>query len=134
MSLFPFSLFLKGVLWLRPPRTQQAPAWDLHLVLDALCLPPFEPLTQAELKWVSTKTAFLLTVASAKRGGELHALSVSGSCLRWNSDGYVVTLWPNSAFLPKVLSLSRVSSDCLIGLWTLSSMHIKEAATPCRPG
>jgi hypothetical protein len=63
------SLFLKGALRLRPPRAQRAPAWDLHLVLDALCLPPFEPLAQAELKWVSTKTAFLLAIASAKRVG-----------------------------------------------------------------
>ena len=103
------SLFLKGALRLRPPRAQRAPAWDLHLVLDALCLPPFEPLAQAELKWVSTKTAFLLAIASAKRVGELHALSVSDSCLRWNSDGSGVTLWPNPAFLPKVLSSSNLN-------------------------
>ena len=70
------SLSLKGVLRLRPPRAQCAPEWDLHLVLDALCLPPFKPLAQAELKLVSTKTAFLLAT--------LHALSVSDSCLRWN--------------------------------------------------
>ena len=103
------SLFLKGALRLRPPRAQRAPAWDLHLVLDALCLPPFEPLAQAELKWVSIKTAFLLAIASAKRVGELHALSVSDSCLRWNSDGSGVTLWPNPAFLPKVLSSSNLN-------------------------
>ena len=34
---------------------------------------------------------------------ELRALSVSDTCLRWNSDGSGVTLWPNVAFLPKVL-------------------------------
>ncbi|KAK0131086.1 hypothetical protein N1851_034236 [Merluccius polli] len=81
------SLFLKGALRLRPPQAQRAPVWDLPLVLDALCLPPFEPLAQAELKWVSAKTAFLLAITSARRVGELHALSVSESCLRWNSDG-----------------------------------------------
>ena len=78
-------------------------------MLDALCLPPFEPLAQVELKWVSTKTAFLLAIASAKHIGELHALSVSDSCLRWNSDGSGVTLWPNPAFLPKVLSSSNLN-------------------------
>ena len=36
------SLFLKSVLRLRPPRAQCDPAWDLHLVLDALYLPSFE--------------------------------------------------------------------------------------------
>ena len=45
----------------------------------------------AELKWVSAKTAFLLAITSAKRVVELHALSVSDSCLRWNSDGSGVT-------------------------------------------
>lgn len=50
------SLFLKGALRLRPPSTPRAPAWDLPLVLDALCLPPFEPLVQAELRWLSAKT------------------------------------------------------------------------------
>ncbi|KAK0135107.1 hypothetical protein N1851_029077 [Merluccius polli] len=102
------SLFLKGALRLRPPQAQRAPVWDLPLVLDALCLPPFEPLAQAELKWVSAKTAFLLAITSARRVGELHALSVSESCLRWNSDGSGVTLWPNAAFLPK----GRKSQDC----------------------
>ncbi|XP_030286081.1 GTPase IMAP family member 4-like [Sparus aurata] len=38
-----------GVLRLQPPKAQRIPAWDLPLVLDALCLPPFEPLAQAEL-------------------------------------------------------------------------------------
>lgn len=103
------SLFLRGAWRLQPPRVQRAPAWDLHLVLDALCLPPFEPLARTELKWVSVKTAFLLAIASAKRVGELHALSVSESCLRWNSDGSGVTLWPNTAFLPKVLSPSNLN-------------------------
>ena len=98
------SLFLRGAQRLHPQSTTRAPAWDLPLVLDALRRPPFEPLAQAELKWVSCKTAFLLAICSAKRVSELHALSISDSCLRWNSDGSGVTLWPNTAFLPKVLS------------------------------
>ena len=56
-----------------------------------------------------TKTAFILTDVSEKHVGELHALSVSDSCLRWNSDGLGVTLWPNSVFLPKVLSSSNLN-------------------------
>ncbi|XP_041802371.1 uncharacterized protein LOC121613147, partial [Chelmon rostratus] len=103
------TLFLKGALRLRPPRLPRAPAWDLPLVLDALCSPPFEPLAQAGLRWLSVKTAFLLAITSAKRVSELHALSVSSSCLRWNSDGSGVTLWPNPAFLPKVLSNSHLN-------------------------
>lgn len=41
--------------------------------------------------------------------GELHARSVNRSCLRWSSDGSGVTLWPNVAFLPKVLSSSYMN-------------------------
>lgn len=103
------SLFLKGALRLRPPRTPRTPSWDLPLVLDALCGPPFEPLDQAELKWLSVKTAFLLAMATARRVGELHALSVSDSCLRWNSDGSGVAMWPNPAFFPKVMTLSLLN-------------------------
>ena len=80
------SLFFRGALRLRLPSTPKAPAWDLPLVLDALCLPPFEPLSQEELRWLSVKTKFLLAITSPKRVGEIHILSVSGSGLRWNSE------------------------------------------------
>ncbi|XP_077367945.1 uncharacterized protein LOC144013224 [Festucalex cinctus] len=101
------SLFLRGALRLRPRPAPRVPAWDLQLVLDGLCRPPFEPLAGADLLWVSRKTALLLAVASAKRVSDLHALSVSPECLRWHPDGAGVTLWPNTAFIPKVLSGSR---------------------------
>lgn len=71
-------------------------------MLDALSSPPFEPLAKAKLTW-QLKTAFLLAITSAKQVGELHALSISESCLRWRPGGSGVTLWPNVAFLPKVL-------------------------------
>lgn len=77
------SLFLKGAQRLHPLSAPRAPAWDLPLVLDARRRPPFEPLTQVELKWVSCKAAFLLAICSSKRVSELHVLSVSDSCLRW---------------------------------------------------
>lgn len=98
------SLFLKGARRLHPPRRPVAPMWDLSLVLDSLGAPPFEPLEQADLRWVSLKTAFLLAITSGKRVGELQALSVHESCCRWNADGSGVTLWPDASFMPKVLS------------------------------
>ena len=103
------SLFLKGAQRLHPPRAPRTPVWELNIVLDALCGPPFEPLARTELKWLSCKTAFFLAITSAKRVGELHALSVSDTCLRWNPDGSGVTLWPNVAFLPKVLATSHLN-------------------------
>ncbi|XP_056090764.1 polyunsaturated fatty acid 5-lipoxygenase-like [Rhinichthys klamathensis goyatoka] len=78
--------------------------WDLQMVLNSLRLPPYEPLEQADIKSLSMKTAFLLAITSTRRVGELHALSVSPQCLRWGPEYNQVTLWPNPAFRPKVLS------------------------------
>lgn len=57
--------------------------------------------------WLSLELAFLLSVASAKHVGVLHALSVSESC--WLPEYSGVVLWPNSAFLPKVVLPQFVS-------------------------
>ena len=95
--------FLRGARRLRPPRVRRAAAWDLPLVLQALSRAPFEPMAASSLKLLSIKTAFLLAVTTAKRVSELHALSISPACLQWWADGTGVTLWPNVAFLPKVL-------------------------------
>lgn len=103
------SAFLKGAKRLAPPRAPRYPPWDLPLVLDALCQAPFEPMERADLKWISYKTAFLLAVCTAKRRGELHALSVSPLCLQWGLDDSSVRLRSNAAFLPKVLDPSFVN-------------------------
>ena len=78
-------------------------------MLRSLTQPPYEPLDQSTLKFLSHKTAFLLAICSAKRLGELHALSVSGDCLRWKADDTGVSLWPNPAFLPKVVNPQTVN-------------------------
>lgn len=96
--------FLKGAQRLCPAQTVRCPSWDLSLVLKSLTQHPFEPMEQGDLKWLSWKTSFLLAITSAKRVGELHALSVSESCMCWNADNTVVTLWPNPSFLPKRMS------------------------------
>lgn len=46
--------------------------------LESTAEAPALPLEQTDLRWLSGKTAFLLAIASAKRVGELHALSISG--------------------------------------------------------
>lgn len=106
------SQFLKGARRRagRPARPS-LPPWDLELVLRALGEPPFEPLESVDLKWLSFKTALLLALATAKRVGELHALSVHEHLCRFLPEGAGVFLRPNPAFLPKVLSSSRPSQD-----------------------
>ncbi len=103
------SQFLKGARRLHPERKLRSPSWDLPLVLQSLTEAPFEPLAQADLRSLSWKTVFLLAISSARRVGELHALSVSDDCLRWKTDYSGVSLWPNPAFLPKILNPSTVN-------------------------
>lgn len=95
--------FLKGVRRLRPTVRSSVPSWDLSLVLEAFCGPPFEPIESVDMKFLSYKTALLLALCSAKRVGDLHALSVHPSCTQFSCDGSKVTLRPNVAYLPKVI-------------------------------
>ncbi|KAJ8002218.1 hypothetical protein DPEC_G00177610 [Dallia pectoralis] len=84
-TVFSHSLvkrFLTGTRRLRPVARASVPQWDLSTVLNALCAPPFEPLSQISLRLLSLKTALLLALCSTKRRwsrGEV-ALFVPGAC------------------------------------------------------
>ena len=52
------------------------PAWDLSMVLRFLNSSAFEPLSDAPLRALTQKVLFLLALATAKRVGELQALSL----------------------------------------------------------
>lgn len=93
--------FMKGARRLLPVRKSLVPPWDLAVVLDALCLPPFEPLESVDLKHLSLKTAMLVALTTAKRVSDIHALSVSPECARFGETR--VVLKPNPAFIPKNL-------------------------------
>ncbi|XP_063350743.2 uncharacterized protein LOC134642723 [Pelmatolapia mariae] len=95
--------FLKGVRRLRPVLKSSVPAWDLSLVLEALCSPLFEPIESVDMKFLSYKTVLLLALASAKRVGDLHALSVHPACTQFSPDGHKVVLRPNAAYFPKIM-------------------------------
>ena len=56
-------------------RQLRPPAWDLSVVLWFLNTSAFEPLSAAPLRALTQKVLFLLALASAKRVGELQALS-----------------------------------------------------------
>ena len=58
-----------------PVREVRLPSWDLPTILDYLRSSPFEPLSSASLRDLTRKTLFLLSLATAKRVGELQALS-----------------------------------------------------------
>ena len=56
-------------------RQLRPPAWDLSLVLRFFNTSTFEPLSVAPLRALTQKMLFLLALATAKRVGELQALS-----------------------------------------------------------
>ncbi|KAI2644431.1 hypothetical protein H4Q32_026721 [Labeo rohita] len=61
--------FLRGALRLRPPVRPRVPTWDLAVVPEALCRPPFEPIEESLDHHLSAKTAFLLALTSLMRTG-----------------------------------------------------------------
>ena len=62
-----------------PRPLHQLPSWDLDKVLEYLSGPPFEPLADASFRNKTRKAPFLVAMATAKRVGELQALSFSFS-------------------------------------------------------
>ena len=57
------------------PVELRPPAWEVALVLQSLTDAPYEPSQTCDERFLAQKTLFLLALASAKRIGELHALS-----------------------------------------------------------
>lgn len=95
------SELVKALELRRPVARSLAPKWDLSCVLWSLTKTPFEPLDQADLKHLSWKTVFLLTLATAKRRSEIHALSVEEGHLRFNMSDGSVSLLCQTGFLAK---------------------------------
>ena len=58
-----------------PSYPMRPPSWDLSKVLRFLLSGAFEPLRSTPLRALSKKVIFLLALATAKRVGELQALS-----------------------------------------------------------
>ena len=56
-------------------RVLRPPAWDLSMVLTYFVSPALEPLSQASFHALTLTTLFFLALATAKRIGELQALS-----------------------------------------------------------
>lgn len=82
-----------------PPRRFDFPKWNLNLVLDLLANKPFEPICDISFKHLTYKTAFLLSLGSATRVSELHAITFAG--ISHSHDWSEVWLRPSLKFLAK---------------------------------
>ena len=58
-----------------PLSSSRVPPWDLSLVLSFLRGAPFEPISSCSLRDLTRKVLFLVALATARRVGELQALS-----------------------------------------------------------
>ena len=102
------------------PRQLCPPAWDLTLVLRFLNTSSFEPLAEVPLRALTQKVLFLVAFATAKRVGELQALSsvvtfVHGdACLSYVPD-FVAKSESLSRTIPRSF-LVRSLSDFAAGL------------------
>ena len=94
--------FVAGAKRLCPRHKDILPVWNLQWVLSALRGDPFEPLSSRRLDWLTWKVAFLLAITTAKRVGELQALSCSPRFCISSAEGIKLIL--NPAFIPKVNS------------------------------
>ena len=66
--------WVRGSTLLHPASRIRVPEWNLDVVLSALKQPSFYPLKDASLKHMTLPIAFLLTLTSARRASEVHAL------------------------------------------------------------
>ncbi len=76
----------------------RVPTWDLAVVLEALCIPPFEPIEETSDRHLSLKTTFLLAITSLKRVGDLQALSVAPSYLDFAPGLAKAFLYPRAGY------------------------------------
>ena len=105
------STLIKGLFVVSArPRTLNE-TWDLPTVLKYLAGPPFEPIHTAPLRSVAVKTAFLLQLASARRGSWVHSCRIYACHLRWENGG--VRLLP-SLLLDKNQSVSFTPSEVFL--------------------
>ena len=85
----------------RPPALRTAPPWDLAVILDCLKRAPFEPMPVAQLKFVTLKTVFLITLATGRRRSEIHAIWFQGISSSMIDGNLVYTLPVLADFIAK---------------------------------
>ena len=97
---------LRGAAIIEARAPRRCPSWDLFVVLEALKQAPFEPLLNANLKFLSFKTLFLISLASGRRMSEINSLSGLKEDIARESDGAF-----SLKFLPEFLAKNQKPGD-----------------------
>ena len=103
--------FVKGCRRLQPARPR-FPSWDLTIVLQQLGAPPFEPMSEDRLRYVTMKVAFLVAVTTARRLGEIQALSIAPGFFQQEVRGTWLRL--NPFFVTKVPTMANRESEIFL--------------------
>ncbi|XP_073413338.1 uncharacterized protein [Dendrobates tinctorius] len=106
------SLFIAACERITPVHIPTIPTWDLNLVLDALTGEPFEPIDTISLKYLSFKTALLVALTSARRVGDIQALSIDPPFFQVYQDRLL--LKPDPSYLPKVSTKYHRAQEILL--------------------
>ncbi|XP_073426169.1 uncharacterized protein [Dendrobates tinctorius] len=104
--------FIKATQRLRPTIRQLTPPWDLGLVLRFLCSDTFALSEKIAIPALTRKTAFLVAITTAKRIGEIQALSTKEPYLQIREDSIILRLDP--AFTPKVASTRNLNQEVVL--------------------
>ncbi|XP_071998847.1 uncharacterized protein [Engystomops pustulosus] len=118
--------FITAAKRIRPQILKLVPSWDLSLVLDALSRPPFEPLENSNIKDLTLKTSLLIAITSARRLGELQAISIREPYMYILPDRIVLTLDPS--FVPKVVSDFHRNQEIILPSFCGNPSSSKEMA------
>ncbi|CAC5407426.1 unnamed protein product [Mytilus coruscus] len=71
----------------KPPKVNLLPEWDLQMVLKTLENEPFEPLSDASLKFVTFKTVFLIAITTFRRCSDFQSLRIDKESMRVQDKG-----------------------------------------------
>ncbi|KAG8551665.1 hypothetical protein GDO81_004210 [Engystomops pustulosus] len=104
--------FIRATSRLKPTVRIAVPSWDLSVVLNYLTGPPFEPLDSKNIKELTLKLTFLIAITSARRLGEIQALSIKEPYLKVSEDR--ITLMLDKNFIPKVSSSFHLSQEIIL--------------------
>ena len=96
-----------------PRRTFSKPSWDLDKVLSYLASDKFQDMGSISLDLLTKKTLFLVALATAKRLGELQAVS---SVIATNQDDFMLS------YLPEFLAKTETSESPVNRVFRLKSL------------
>ena len=97
----------------RPINPKRAPPWNLSVVLSYLKSARFEPLEAVSLWELTLKTLFLVSLATAKRVGELQA--ISKQFFRKDNNIYL-------SYLPEFRAKTKSETNPLLRLFCVKSL------------